>query len=176
MTKFWTNASAAIWWPNFELMQVVPFGDQIWNECMWRDLVTKFRTNSSGAICWPNLQPIQVVPLKSILNYSSWKIYSRYGVNTLGPLCLWQCLYYVPFSFLGFVFFLSCELWSVHFNVCPALHFFSYFYIFFVSFFVLFFLYYFFFILFLSCALSSVHLSVCPALMVHCTAQHTLWY
>ena len=21
----------------------------------------------------------------------SWKIYSRYGVNTLGPLCLWQC-------------------------------------------------------------------------------------
>ena len=33
---------------------------------------------------------IQVVPLKSILNYST--IYSRYGVNTLGPLCLWQCL------------------------------------------------------------------------------------
>ena len=31
------------------------------------------------------------MPLKSILNYSSLKIYSRYGVNTLGPLCLWQC-------------------------------------------------------------------------------------
>ena len=95
MTKFWSNASGAIWWPNFELMQVAPFGDQIWNECKWRDLVTKLRTYSSGAICSPNLQPIQVVPLKSILNYSSWKIYSRYGVNTLGPLCLWQCFFSV---------------------------------------------------------------------------------
>ena len=53
--------------------------------------MTKFWTNSSGAIWWPNLQPIQVVPLKSTLNYTKWKIYSRYGVNTLGPLCLWQC-------------------------------------------------------------------------------------
>ena len=87
VTKFRTNSSGAIWWPNFELMQVVPFGDQIWNKCKWKDLVTKFRTNSSGAIWWP----IQVVPLKSILNYSSWTIYSRYGVNILGPLCLWQC-------------------------------------------------------------------------------------
>ena len=93
MTKFWTNTIGAIWWPNFELMQEAPFGDQIWNECKWRDLVTKLRTYSSGAICSPNLQPIQVVPLKSILNYSSWKIYSRYGVNTLGPLCLWQCFF-----------------------------------------------------------------------------------
>ena len=55
--------------------------------------MTKFRTNSSGATWWPNLQPVQVVPLKSILNYSSWKIYSIYSVNTLGPLCLWQCLW-----------------------------------------------------------------------------------
>ena len=54
--------------------------------------MTKFRTNSRCAISWRNLQPIEVVPLKSILNYSSLKIYSRYGVNTLGPLCLWQCL------------------------------------------------------------------------------------
>ena len=23
---------------------------------------------------------------------SSWEIYSSYGLNTLGPLCLWQCL------------------------------------------------------------------------------------
>ena len=53
--------------------------------------MTKFGSNSNGAIWWPNLQLIQVVPLKSILNYSSWKIYSKYGVNTLGPLCLWQC-------------------------------------------------------------------------------------
>ena len=26
-----TNASGAIWWPNLELMQVAPSGDQIWN-------------------------------------------------------------------------------------------------------------------------------------------------
>ena len=50
-------------------------------------LFTKFWTNASGAIWWPNLEPIQVVPMKS------WKIYSRYGVNTLGPLCLWQCFF-----------------------------------------------------------------------------------
>ena len=30
-TKFGTNASGAIRWPNLELMQVVPSGDQIWN-------------------------------------------------------------------------------------------------------------------------------------------------
>ena len=54
-------------WPNLEPMQVAP------------------RPNFK-----PNLQPIQVVPLKSILNYSSCKIYSCYGLNTLGPLCLWQ--------------------------------------------------------------------------------------
>ena len=91
VTKFWTYSSGAIWWPNFELTQVAPSSDQIRNECQWRDLVTKFRTNSSGAIWWPNLQLIQVVPLKSILSYSSWKIYSSYEINTLGPLCLWQC-------------------------------------------------------------------------------------
>ena len=32
--------------------------------------------------------------LKSILKYFSWKIYLNYGVNTLGPLCLWQCFEY----------------------------------------------------------------------------------
>ena len=55
--KFWTNARVpssgkicgAIWLPNFELMQVAPYGDQILNEGKWRDLVTKFRTNSSSA-------------------------------------------------------------------------------------------------------------------------------
>ena len=54
--------------------------------------VAKLATNASGAIWWPNLQPIQEVSLKSISNYSSWEIYSSYGLNTLGPLCLWQCL------------------------------------------------------------------------------------
>ena len=31
MQLYVTNASSAIWWPNFELMQVMPPGDQIWN-------------------------------------------------------------------------------------------------------------------------------------------------
>ena len=81
-------------------MQVMPSGGQIWNLCNWRHLVVKFginmqvaklATNASGAIWWTNLQPIQEVSLKSISNYSSWDIYSSYGLNTLGPLCLWQC-------------------------------------------------------------------------------------
>ena len=54
--------------------------------------VAKLATNASGAIWWPNLQPIQEVLLKSISSYFSWEIYSSYGLNTLGPLCLWQCL------------------------------------------------------------------------------------
>ena len=42
--------------------------------------VAKLATNASGAIWWPNLQPIQEVSLKSISNYSSWEIYSSYGL------------------------------------------------------------------------------------------------
>ena len=76
------------------------FGGQIWNLCNWRHLVVKFginmqvaklATNASGAIWWTNLQPIQEVSLKSISNYSSWEIYSSYGLNALGPLRLWHC-------------------------------------------------------------------------------------
>ena len=37
------------------------------------------------------LLQIQVDTLKSILNYSGWKINSSFGINALGPLCLWQC-------------------------------------------------------------------------------------
>ena len=79
------------------------FGGQIWNLCNWRHLVVKFginmqvaklATNASGAIWCTNLQPIQEVSLKSISNYSSWEIYSSYGLNTLGLLCLWQCFLY----------------------------------------------------------------------------------
>ena len=55
----------------------------------------------------PILQPIQLVPLKSISNYSSWKIYSSYGANTLGPLCLWQC-----FNLLWIMIF-SIEIWRI---------------------------------------------------------------
>ena len=67
-----------LWWPYFE---------PIYN----KSKNANFGTNASGAIWWPNLQPIQEVSLKSISNYSSWEIYSSYGLNTLGPLCLWQC-------------------------------------------------------------------------------------
>ena len=38
MTKFWTNASGTIWWPNLELIQVAPSGYQICNQfkkCYW---------------------------------------------------------------------------------------------------------------------------------------------
>ena len=55
--------------------------------------VAKLATNASGAIWWPNLQPIQEVSLKPISNCSSWEIYSSCEINTLGPLCLWQCFF-----------------------------------------------------------------------------------
>ncbi len=55
-----------------------PSGGQIWNQCKCYHLVTKFATNSSSA------SEIDLI-------YSSWKIYSSYEINTLGPLCLWQC-------------------------------------------------------------------------------------
>ena len=37
-----TISSGAIWWPNLQLMQVVPSGGQICNLCKWRHLVNKF--------------------------------------------------------------------------------------------------------------------------------------
>ena len=82
-------------------MQVPP--SCLISSCNWRHLVVKFginmqvvhpvaklATNASDAIWLPNLQTIQV-SLKSFSTYSSWEIYSRFGLNTLGPLCLWQC-------------------------------------------------------------------------------------
>ena len=60
MAKFATNASGAIWWPNLELMQVVPSGSLICNQCNWRYLVAKFGTNASGAIWWTILQLMQI--------------------------------------------------------------------------------------------------------------------
>ena len=47
---------------SLELIQVAPSGDQIWNLCNWRHLVTKFGTNASGAIWWPNFELLQVAP------------------------------------------------------------------------------------------------------------------
>ena len=50
---------------------------------------SKFATNASGGhIC---KQIKYMVPLKSISNFSSWNVYSSYGLNALDPLCFWQC-------------------------------------------------------------------------------------
>ena len=55
------NTSGAIWWPNLQLMQMVPSGGQ-------------FATNASGAIWWPNLQPMQVAPSSGqIWNWCKWR-------------------------------------------------------------------------------------------------------
>ena len=80
MGKFATNAIGAIWWSN-------------WNQCASGSPVAKLATVACGAIWWPNLQEVS---LKSISNYYSWEIYSSYGLNTLGPLCLWQCFIVHP--------------------------------------------------------------------------------
>ena len=48
--------------------------------------VAKFATNASGAIWWPNLELMQVA------FYLAGEITQVKRVNTLGPLCLWQCL------------------------------------------------------------------------------------
>ena len=59
----WTNAHNATWWPKLELIQVTSPGGQIWNQYKWRHLQIDFcQKNDLG-----------------------------YRVNTLGPLCLWQC-------------------------------------------------------------------------------------
>ena len=69
MVKFATNASGAIWWPNLQLMQVVPSGGQIFIECKSCHLVAKFATNASVAMLLPNLVQVtesisgSVVPL-----------------------------------------------------------------------------------------------------------------
>ena len=72
-----------------------------WNQCKWRYLVAKFITNASDANCWPNFQPMQVAPpgakIGTNTSEATFKLISvrkndsSYRVNTLGPLCLWQC-------------------------------------------------------------------------------------
>ena len=93
-------------------MQVVPSGGQIRNQCKWRHLVAKFATYASGTIWWSNLQLMQVAPSggricnwwkwchlvakfgtnASVIIFISWRNNSSWRGNTLGPLCLWQCL------------------------------------------------------------------------------------
>ena len=45
----------------------------------------KIATNASGAIWWPNLELMQVAGAGEITQVKR--------VNTLGPLCLWQCFF-----------------------------------------------------------------------------------
>ena len=55
MAKFATNTSGAMLWSNLQLMQIVPSGGQMCNECKWRHLVAKFAIDASGAMLLPNL-------------------------------------------------------------------------------------------------------------------------
>ena len=66
VAKFGTNASDAIWWPIFQLMQlmqVAPSCGQFFNSCKWRHLVAKFGTNASGAtISWRDNSSSDAIP------------------------------------------------------------------------------------------------------------------
>ena len=155
MTKCWTNASCATWWPNLQLMQVAPPVEQICNHCKylhvvaniwkqwmrlhmaklfsckwqvapssgqicnqfkWFQVMVKFRTDPSGefwtntsgaAYNWPNLEPMQVA------FYLAGEITQVKRVNTLGPLCLWQCFWYNCIRRCIVSFFLSSNSLSL---------------------------------------------------------------
>ena len=102
-------------------MEVAPPSDQICNLAMWRckwcNLVANFGTNASGDTLWPIFEPMQVVPFTRGTTWwpnlrpmqvspsgSAWdqfriflaeKDFSSCGLNTMGPLCLWECLTYL---------------------------------------------------------------------------------
>ena len=77
VAKFANNANGAIWWPNLQLMQVVPSGGQIFNECKSCHLVAKFATNASVAMLLPNLVQFtesisgSIVPLAMFFFFSN---------------------------------------------------------------------------------------------------------
>ena len=54
-------------------------------------MLAKFGTNSGGITWWSKFELIQV--LKWIQIQYGWKYNSSYKLYTLGPLCLWQCLF-----------------------------------------------------------------------------------
>ena len=60
-------------------------------------MLAKFGTNSGGITWWSKFELIQV--LKRIQIQYSWKDNSSCKLYTLGPLCLWQCLYYIALHF-----------------------------------------------------------------------------
>ena len=59
-------------------------------------MLAKFGTNSGGITWWSKFELIQV--LKWIQIQYSWKDNSSYKLYTLGPLCLWQCFEYFPYT------------------------------------------------------------------------------
>ena len=62
VAKFTTYASCSTWWPNLQLMQVVPPDGKIYSKCKFCHLMTTFTTYASGATGWPNLQLMQAAP------------------------------------------------------------------------------------------------------------------
>ena len=80
----YSNASGATWWPNLSLMQVALPGDQVSVKLMQLALPSGQVSNSCGA----KMELIQVLVAKPATN----KVNSILGLNSMGPLCLQQCL------------------------------------------------------------------------------------
>ena len=75
MAKIGTNANCITCWSNLEPMLLAQIGSQILNYYKWNHIeLAKSGTNVSGILF-------------------SWRDNSSSRVNTLGPLCLWQCFY-----------------------------------------------------------------------------------
>ena len=83
----------AIWWPNLQLMLLVPPSGQICNQYKWRHLVARFVTNAGATILWSNLEPMKVAPPGGkICNLCNWWHSARdifcCRLNTLGACCV----------------------------------------------------------------------------------------
>ena len=73
MVKFATYASGAIWWPNLQLMQVVPSGGQICNWCNWCHVVAKFNP-SHGVNFWVRCASGNVFSISAVIKKLKWPI------------------------------------------------------------------------------------------------------
>ena len=87
LAKFTTNASSATWWPKFEIVNITRPSGKIWSQWEYcRTLKTL-----------PEAQWTQGIDFvfrffSTTCFHFNFRDNLRYGVNTLGPLCLWQCL------------------------------------------------------------------------------------
>ena len=64
-------------------------------QCKWRHLVAKLVTNASSAAWWPKLKSMESLTwifFSTEFVFFSTGEMTSYRINTLGPLCLWQCL------------------------------------------------------------------------------------